>query len=373
MVMGKEGYYERNTSQKKIVEQAATIYEGEMELNKDAANSMFDMALRTTQAAQPSTTDVFDAATLPFFNMSRIRMPRALPMDGNGHTSAAESSSEHHVAREEQSVEKDLKSDEKSNSDSEDRECQDGLQVSLLFASSAAKAKAASKSAPKAKVKSQPKPTENAEGRGKRRKKSDTVEELELPEAPVKPPRFESSEENDKKTIDSFKELLAGHQKSSFIIESTTDTQLSEGLKASSKSLTTTKNSCAQKAKSLGRRKDGTSDFVVSELSAIQSELERAIKVCSGLVSQSSDDCSLVDSMEALASWKFAPSLWKRGLKCACVSNLKFTDWASFTGITRTRMFKVLGKDEGAKYFLMMLNEITQKLLRSIPLKKATR
>ena len=162
-------------------------------------------------------------------------------------------------------------------------------------------------------------------------------------------------------------------KKSVFVCELSTEAAINDCLKAASKTLTTNKNLISAKIKSLSRRKDGQGDMIISELDTINSEYSSAIKVCHGLSAATGEDCSLLDQMQELSKWTFSSSLFKRGLKCACISNLKFAEWSTLTDTTKNRIHKILGDEEGNTFFWLMVNELVQKLLRAISQKKVSR
>ena len=245
----------------------------------------------------------------------------------------------------------------------------------MSFAMSGAKAKAkaaaaakataatkpAGKGAAKAKAKSEP---------GKKRKAagSEAVIRLETPAA-KQSRNGADTEEADNAIIAQFQESVTQLQKNAFVCADT-DSAIADCLKQAGKDLSAAMQSIKGKKKSLNRRQSDTA-YILSELDAILTDLQQADRLGQALLKCSGEDLDLLESMKELNRWEFSLPLYKRALKCACISNLKFTDWKSFTGNTLKSMENILGKNEAQKFFWLMLNEVTQKLLRSIPVKKA--
>ena len=85
------------------------------------------------------------------------------------------------------------------------------------------------------------------------------------------------------------------------------------------------------------------------------------------------DDTDLVNKLNGASdTWTISPSLYRRALKCLCTRDLKYANWSDFTGPTYMRMVDTLGAADGKDMFFLQVNEMLQKLLRSVPLPKAT-
>lgn len=360
---GKAGYYRREDASEKQVEQKAVVYENELEINPDAADNMFKMAVRQTQA--PASAEAFDGSTLPFFNASRIR--NSVMNTSSAASDVAMSGAESVAPETKPGPGGDAESDQDSDNENSSLQLQSYAEK-LSFAAPKGKAKAtpkpeakASAAKPKANPKTKPKPD--------RKRKQD---EMVLTLDDIKKAQKTNTQDADKKIVEPFSATLSQLRQDAFVCNLDTEVALNECLKTASKTLASNKSLCTQKIKSLNRRKEGSADFVVSEIDAIQNEYSAALKVCNGLLSCSGEDLSLLDQMADLSDWSFSPSLYKRGLKCACISNLKFTDWNAFTCDTKHRVDKILGPSDGEPFFWIMVNELVQKLLRGVSLKKVS-
>lgn len=228
-----------------------------------------------------------------------------------------------------------------------------------------AKAKASTKAA-KAKAKV---PKEKAAPKRENKRKNTDSEVVELGTAPKL--QRSDGDEADRAIIAKFSEDMEKLQKSAFICENDAEPSIVECLKSGHKKVKALNDQVKAKHKSLSRRSNNA-DYVLSELEAITSDLNDVLKLCQDLLNCGGEDTNLVDSMKQLGDWTFSHSLKKRALKCACISNLKYADWKSFTGTTRQRMTDVLGSDDADSFFWLMVNECAQKLLRGLPTKKVT-
>lgn len=369
-MIGKAGYYKRKQEQRKAVSKVATIHDGEVNVNDSAAGNMFQMAVSSTQ---PNISEGIDVRDLPFFNVGR--QPMTLMMSAPQSAISAKPSvpaitlnpdanadieTKHEVKCEEEPGEESENDDDPSMSAAGFLDQWSMSRPKAKAKTQATKAKGKSKAAPKAVAKET-----------KRRKLQ--VETLDEPTVKVaKTNSSAATEEADKKLIEEKTAEIDNYRKTAFRCDSDTDNAIVDCLKTAIKSFSATEKSIKEKMKSLGRRTKGSADFVKSELDAILDEIQEAHKLANSLLQLTGEDTSLVTSMADMTSWTFSQSLHKRALKSACLSNLKFQDWKSFTGATKDQIAKVLGKDDGESFFWMMLNEFIQKLLRAIATKKVS-
>lgn len=139
--------------------QNVTVYDGEMEINPDASDNMYNMAIRSTQAP---AVEAFDASNLPFFNASRIRQS-SLASWVPTEASAAESASESHPTRHHDDVKQSV--EDNASDDDDAGSIGDRLMNRLNLAHPATKPKA--KVVPKPEAKKQAKAKAKATASGK--------------------------------------------------------------------------------------------------------------------------------------------------------------------------------------------------------------
>ena len=150
------------------------------------------------------------------------------------------------------------------------------------------------------------------------------------------------------------------------------DNCFNQKVRASSQDIIILQKSLREKIKSVNRRKTATN--LKSDLEVMLSELDDTSALLKSLVTGDAvDDTDLVNKLNNMAdTWTISASLYRRALKCLCTRDLKYANWTDFTGSTYTRMVDTLGSDEGKNLFFLQVNEVLQKLLRSVPLPKAT-
>lgn len=384
---GKAGYYRRKQEESKTVEKAVTIHEGEAELDDQAASNMFGMAIKQTQ---PHTECAFNANDLPFFrarwndaagNVVFAEKSLPVPVAASQRALVADEGSAAHASSSDPSnlpgpMANVAEVEHADEGDDEDDVTMTGGSLSTFYdwalpkSKAGAKAKTAPKpkpasAKPKAKAKAK---TEDDSTKNRKRKTDSLVQDLE---SLVKVPRSSGSDTSaDKAIVDSFAKPLMDTRKTLFLCETDTDAAITECLKNAVKKLTTSNQLIKAKMKSLGRRTSSETEWVLSELDNISAEVGDAQKIAQSLLACSGEDTDLVDSMKDMTCWLFSYPLYKRALKGAVISNMKFLDWPALTSSTRTRMQSQLGTDAGADFFWLMINEVTQKLLRAIPTKK---
>lgn len=381
VMMGKAGYFKRKQAQTKTVSKIATIHDGEVTIDDNAANNMFQMASASTQ---PVMNDGIDIMELPFFNIGRRPTQAAITFTPQG----AAVTNKRPLELEGQKPDSESKEPTAPDDDESDQDdvaitsiLPDSFASTLNIAKPKAKAKAASAkhaaskqaakptSKGKEKVKAEGSSGQSAKKRKDKEQDSTRLIKLDLP--PSKAAKTSDIEATDKQLIKEWNETMEEHRTQLFVCESDTDPAIAECLKGALKALTATASSIKQKKKSLARRQ-GDADFVLSELDEMLNEVMDAQKMATALLQCSGEDTSLVTSMEDMNAWKFSQPLQKRALKCACISNLKFQDWKSFTECTKTKIASSLGPEDGEAFFWMMVNEFVQKLLRAISTKSVS-
>ncbi len=375
VMMGKAGYFKRKQAQTKTVSKIATIHDGEVTLDENAANNMFQMASASTQ---PVMNDGIDIMELPFFSIGRRPTQAVINVTPHGIATARKPLELEDSRTDNGSKEPDAP-DDNDDSDQDDATVShlpDGFMNTLNIAKPKAKAKPAASrpSAPKQAAKAVAKGkarVENSSGQTKKRKDKEAESTLVKLDVPSKAAKTSDTQASDKQLIMEWNATMEEHRTQLFVCESDTDAAIADCLKGALKALTTTASGIKQKKKSLARRQ-GDADFVLSELDDFLNESTDAQKMATALLQCSGEDTSLFTSMEEMTAWNFSQPLKKRALKCACISNLKFQDWKSFVGCTKNKIESALGPADGESFFWMMVNEFVQKLLRAISSKSVS-
>ena len=170
----------------------------------------------------------------------------------------------------------------------------------------------------------------------------------------------------DKATINEYTEKFNTFKATSFKNILDGDTGTTDGLKQASKDLSSFTASIKSKIKSLQRRKDNNMGIVKQELEDIVLKVTEVVTLVHSLIGLCGEDLVLVDQLDSLSDWTFSKALYKRAFKCAMISHLKYENWGQMTSSTRGRMIKVLGDEEGQSFFDLVLNDVIQRMLRSI-------
>lgn len=372
---GKAGYYKRKQMQTKSVTKTVDVHDGELAIDENAASNMYQMSVAQSQ---PAITEGLDISSLPFFQMNR-GTPLNLP---NGASSSQLSLPSCEDAQQGLSETK-VTADKEMNSAESDDDF-DGKDDSILMTSQVmthlqmgtAKAKAQA-AAPKAKAKPKPKADSGPANPKGRKLASAEAQVLNLDGAAAggRSGRAADGDQQDQALVDSWSNVVKDHQAKVLVCDSDTDSAMTDCLKTASKSLSTSLTQLKTKIKSLGRRQGGKggSDFLTSELEGILLELRDAHEVVYSLFTLTGEDLSVLSAMEQMSQWKISRPFFKRALKIAIISNLKFKEWKSLTGCTFAKICELLGDEEGHAFFELMMNESIQRLLRNVSVKDVPR
>ena len=363
--MGKPGYYKRKRGVEKAVTKRTQVHDGEADISPDAADKMFAMS---TQKVLPSSSDGLSIQDLPFFRAMNFPKRSAIA-DGLG---APDPLADQPAMDAPEPIPLQDKAIEEANEHESSDDDTKGGSSSFAYSNLAslfAKAKAApaskapAKEKPKAKAKTAPKA---ASAKGKKRNASGVVVDNLVSQAPSKVASA-AVEAGDQSLIDEHDTKIKIARSKMFSEVGDSENVIIGALKASHKELVGMNNAIKGKIKSLARRKDkgGSTSERLEEFS---SEFQTMISCTSSLMSLSGDDTVLVDQVLELRSmgWQLADSLLKRALKATCLSQLKYSDWEGFNKVTLERALEHLGDKDGTDFFELMINEITQKLLRAL-------
>ena len=181
----------------------------------------------------------------------------------------------------------------------------------------------------------------------------------------------ESVEQADQALVDDFCERLQSKRTSLLASDVEGDAGTAESLKSAMKDMSGLSQAVKQKQKSLNRRKDKESAsflYLKEKLDEILTESTTVSDLCSGLIANSGEDMDRCDCLSKLQTlgWTISPYVWKRGFKCAMLSHLKYENWSMITGITRDRIIEVLGKEAGSTFFFIAVNDVIQRMIKSV-------
>ena len=371
-MVGRKGYYKRDNQESKSVTKNVTIHQGELDTDGSSSQAMFQMAVKQQQPA--SSSDGIDIMDLPFFQAIRgsaSSTPSRLPLTQSASALPSPSAPVLSIGNVAAAVPDAHPQIEECDSDEEDAKAV-SVMPSLSFALPESKAKAKS-STSKPKSTPAPKAAKAKAKTGTGRKRSDIAGEDELLtlQRPTKLARgnanTEKEDDADNAIVEDFHRSLIELKQTTFKCEIDTEAAVVDCLKQGQKRLSTLYQQIKTKRKSLLRRKDKAgNERLFSSLDDLSEKLQEATQVGSLLLACSGEDTSVLEAMEKLKEWTFSKSMLKRALKCACTSNLKFADWTSLTTATKSSMCRHFGDLEGMDFFWMMVNELTQKLLRSL-------
>lgn len=170
----------------------------------------------------------------------------------------------------------------------------------------------------------------------------------------------EIGQKMDDKKASLFKDILDG------------DSGTQDGLKSGQKDLISFNQQIKQKIKSLGRRKE-SSEALKETLEQFVEEVTNVCSTISALTQSHGTDHDNFDLLKGFAAkgWVFSSAVWKRAVKCAVLSHLKYGNWKMFTTDLRSRILNHFGNDDGSAFFHFNLNDMIQRLLRAVSNNKA--
>ena len=181
-------------------------------------------------------------------------------------------------------------------------------------------------------------------------------------------------DDGDEQLLQHFNDQLLNMRKTIMKDVPSADSQLNEAMRCAVKHISAVMASIRAKLKSLTRRKE--IPLVKDDLESMLTELDEISSICKDLQGGNSatDDDNLLALIQSHSTnWEMAQSIHKRALKCMCLLDLRWSRWADFCTTSKIRIETTLGESDGIRYWNMMLNEIFQKLLRAMPIQKATR
>ena len=388
---GRKGYYRRVQATDKAVEQTAEVFNGDIELGDNDADRHFTLAKKECL----STTEAVDVGELMFFQSSQIT-PRhsgsaswrteeqdPLPIADGSHRNNAPVKREYG----------DVDSDDEEGSEDQSRQSSSafkGLSFALpkakcvSLAKAEAKAKAFAKAKSRAVVQKDSAASTKAKGRGTKRKAAETEEGetasvriLQLDQPEMQQPKDGetiSLDSADQQVVDEYFKKVNEKRLGIFKTIVDGDAATNDGLKSGLKELSALLAQLKSKMKSLKRRNNKDSTLLQEKLDEFSKEISDAISLSSGLIALSGDDREHLDTMVRMSSigWRFGDAVYKRAFKCAMLSHLKFEQWHMVTSGTRDSMIHQLGPSSGAEFFNVLVNDMVQRLLRSVALNKAS-
>lgn len=362
---GRAGYHRRVTAQDKIVNREAEMYTSDLEVSETAANSFFQQAVKKTM---PSVK-ALDIAELPCNRLF------SMMLSGSSGISATASSSDALPLPMPPSCEPEPLCDGMPGSGPAQPDDEDdaaatagkGFQDALAFALPAAKAKAIATAAAKAaaaKVKSE-NIKEKGKNQRKKRKESEVVVEKLDQEPSSKTRRLNNDQ--DEALMKEFTGKLDVIKTSSLSEMGNSDASVQDAIKKALKDITGFNQSVKTKLKSLKRRKDHP-ETLSKALDELTTEATSMHKALTGILSYHSDDLAHVQILlqHRESGWTFASALLKRAFKSAMLCQLKFEDWESMTSESRPLMISSFGEELGSDTFDTLINELMQRLLRSL-------
>lgn len=369
---GRAGYHRRITAMEKSVEQTAEVYNHEIDLGNNAAEKHFNMASKEVFALQSS----IDVKDLLFFQASEMVTPAVSTSRSSKPIRDGEVLEQAHVS--------DDNADPSDNEGTEPPAPSGSFLQSLGFALPKSKVESMAKSQAKAqakgvaKAKPKPKP-DGVPKKGIKRKANDAAaadddaKVLKLEDLANKDDTG-GLDSGDQQILNEYKQKIADKRKSLFASMMDNDSGTSDCLKSGMKDLAGLQSQIKGKTKSLKRRKDGSSSSLIQDLDEIAQEAGEVHKLAHGLLSTIGEDVEHVETMARCckSGWAFAPAMFKRAFKCAMLSHLKYEQWSSVTSTTRDLMFKHLSKEDAESFFNVLLNDMVQKLMKSIAISKVS-
>eukprot|EP00434_Breviolum_minutum_P013762 symbB.v1.2.012139.t1/scaffold829.1/size159244/9 len=369
VLMGKPGYYKRKRGIEKAVTKRTTIHDGEAEISPDAADKMFSMS---TQKVLPSSSDGLNIQDLPFFRAmnfpkrSAIADCPAAPIPLGDQPAAPHNDDAIPLQDKPMEEVKENESSDEDQTAGPSSFAYSNLASLFAKAKAAPASKAAAKEKAKAKVKTAPKASTS---KGKKRNASGeaVVENLVSQTSTKNVSASAAAESGDQSLIDEHETKIKIARSKMFSEVGDSENVFLSALKMSHRELVGMNNAIKGKIKSLSRRKD-KGGSTAERLEEFSSEFQTMISCTTSLMSLACEDTVLVDQVLELRSmgWKLADSLLKRALKATCLSQLKYSDWEGFNKATFDLALKHLGDNDGAEFFELMINEMSQKLLRAL-------
>jgi hypothetical protein len=150
------------------------------------------------------------------------------------------------------------------------------------------------------------------------------------------------------------------------------ESALTSSLKEKTSGVLQLRTSIAGKAKSLKRRTTDASGLR-GNLDKLTAQLDVVVKFLKSLFASDLDeDLTAEVSSYQENGWVVSQSLVCRSLKAMVHADIRWSRWSDLFGTTKQTILNELGDNEGKTFFMRMLNEVTQKLLRAVPNAKAS-
>ncbi len=366
---GRAGYFRRVQATEKSVEQKVELYNNDVELHENAAENHFKMAIKE---ALPQHEGI-DVSSLLFFQPSALTsaasssnpVTNTLAIGNVGTAVAGEGDAENQESSDEEGG---MAGAYNSNPLSAMRFALPKAKQTSLTVAPKSQPKAASKATQQAKSK--------ANARGKKREvEQDLSLSIVTLESSAKLARSsgDTMDSNDTNIANEFNTKVQNLKANMFAMVVDGDSGVQEGLKAANKSATEFIKAVKHRLKMVGRRKDLESAQPLLEVLQSHSELIDPINtMCTKLTASLGEDTDHLDMLLKLQSegWNVPKPLFKRAIKCAVLSFLKFSKWSLITTTVNKQSLEVLGEEHGREFINMMINDCIQRLLKAVAANK---
>ena len=333
--------------------------------------------------AMAPKSETIDALDLPFFRLGNTTQKAALTLLGPSSSSAGSAAASDMVVEavggstveEDPDVgaQSDSESDKENHSSSANMgvgigNALDALKLAFGSGPKDPKAKSSSVKAPaKATGKSKATAKPKVE-KGNKRSKPTEVEILKLP--PTKKMKVQTGDAKaaDDMIVEEQKGQLAKLKDEllSKITETDSEAAIVEHLKNASRDLASYRSKVNKVKKSVKRRNDSTS--LIEALLQLIEEATEVDQICLKLRNLTFDENAMTDLEDAATTWSVSTMCFKRGWKSMALGFLKFTDWKALESMN-DHIVKRLGELNGGAFFQLLVSEVLQRLLRSLPTK----
>ena len=389
MRTGKVGYYKRTSATDTSTSLTITVHDSDDAIG--ASTDLHSKVFNKTAKAIPTSSDPLDALELPLFQMTH--MPQLTLANRSTPSQMQLALADLPVAHSPQAaLENGLcQGDQTMHSDSDSEKNMPGTGTlnpfqmiqdaipsharSLAHAKSAAKAAAkASSVRPVAKAKPSSRSQVSA---SKKRKQSDTENgEREQVAKILKLPETEGSATksgltasgSDDKIVADFTEEMQTLRKNVLSCLRDTDPAINDALKNSQKDIGNLLKKIRGKVKSLKRRADNGAS-IQGALEDMITEAYKVHTLCGQLLC-SAADVTIPATLKEISDqdWNVSSAMFKRCFRCASLAFLRVGTWADFTGL-QDQINNALGVTNGIQHFELLVSDMIQRLLKSLPTK----
>ncbi|CAK9051841.1 unnamed protein product [Durusdinium trenchii] len=380
---GRRGYFKRVCATDKSVNRVSELHSGEMEVSEEAVDKYEAYAVKQT-TSKYKAIDVSELPIFQFMAPSGFSQKALPPLFSASSSSGAASHSQALVplpaptpaplSGGDAEVDDDIKPSEVMHEPVR-RDMSSGLLFAMPAATAKAKCLAATKAGAKASAKAHPKSHAKAKAKAQTNKrKKDTEPEIITMESVEEPAaKTRKTTDGDNAILTEFNGKLNRLKEEGFAMIQDNDQAVTEALKKGNKELMHLNQSIKTKIKSLGRRKDNPV-MLKDGLDSLVDIISEFQIVCAGLIHLNIDDTEAPRFLQQKVcdGWKISEPLMKRAFKTAFMSHLKYSDWEAMCSSTRPALIEEFGDARGNDLFEMFLNEVVQRLLRSIPANKVT-